>query len=80
MTDSFDIVTDCPHCKQREFRKALLRDGRIMKAVQEVRAISDSNTGFMIGGPAVAVLFKYCDSCGFMAPFLEYIAAARGVK
>jgi len=78
VNEPFSSVSKCPHCGgERSFRKAVFDDGKLMMAVWSIRAMDNANYGFTLGGPHIDVLFKYCDDCGYMAPFSKSIVNTK---
>lgn len=66
----FKLPSKCPHCnKEGAFIPISFDDGQFAKAAFEVQKFSDRSVGFTLGAPTINVIFKACQSCGFIAPF-----------
>lgn len=67
---NFKLPSKCPHCdKEDAFIPIKFDDGQFAKATIDVQKFSDRSVGFTLAGPNINVVFKACQSCGFIAPF-----------
>lgn len=73
-------VTMCPHCGERAFAPIrFISDDSLVMGVLDAQSREDvANRNINLGGNGIAVYYKRCRKCGFMAPFQARIVDRNG--
>ena len=71
--------TRCPHCGEMSFSPLRYAWETLAMSIYDLRTRKDiENESISIGGPGIAVYYKRCLNCGFMAPFDAVIVEEKG--
>lgn len=73
------LRTTCPHCGENTFSAIRFNTGNLAMNILDIATREEIVSGnISLGGPGVAVYFKRCLNCGFIAPFDAKIVEDKG--